>query len=251
MINARYRTWPLPFFKFHLRNTKGFINNLSRAAQNRLLTLESSYDLSCWPWLCTKTEYLGNLYMLDILDRFVPFAKTGGPALDVGSARWWYLPALKAFRPSHWTGVDLPAVQRAKRFDNWLAHAKFMTKAYSEADYRAECITEQKKKFSFITWFLPYLAIDPLLSAGLPEYHFDPAGLFRYVWGLLEADGILLIVNQGLPEARLQEQLFEFEKFYAKKLGLLDSPFKAFHYPRYGWVLFKSETNTSFGTLHY
>jgi len=222
MINARYRTWPLPFFKFRLRNVKGLINSLSRTAQTRLLALESSYDLSCWPKLCTKKEYLGNLYMLDILDRFVPFAKMGGPALDVGSAIWWYLPALKAFRPSHWTGVDLPAVQRAKRFDNWLAHAKFMTKAYSEADYRAECITEQKKRFRFITWFLPYLAIDPLLSAGLPDYHFDPAGLFRQVWRLLESDGILLIVNQGLAEARLQQQLFEFEQLDAEKLGRLD-----------------------------
>jgi hypothetical protein len=239
MINARYRTWPLPFFKRPIRNVTPLINSLPLKAKTRLQTLESSYDLSDWPKLCTKTEYLGNLYMLDILDSFLPFAK--GPALDVGSGRWWYLPALKAFCPSHWTGVELPAKQRAKRFDNWLAHAQFMSKAYSKVDYRAQCLTEQKNQFQFITWFLPYLTIDPLLSAGIPEYHFDPAGLFRSVWKLLESDGLLFIVNQGLAEATLQAQLFEFEEIYADSLGLLDSPFKAFHYPRYGWLLFKSK----------
>lgn len=238
-MKARYRTWPLPFFKLgRLRNVKGLINSLSRTAQARFMELESSYHMDCWPKLCTKREYIGNLYILDILDKIVP--TTSGPALDVGSARWWYLPALKAFHPSHITGVDLPAAQRGKRFDNWLAHAEFVSKAYPDANYRAECITEQKNRFRFITWFLPYVAIEPLLSASLPEYNFDPTGLFRYVWRLLEPDGILFIVNQGKAEAILQQQIFEFERFEVESLGVLDSPFKAFHYPRYGWLLCKS-----------
>ncbi len=241
-MNILYHRWP--FFQRPLR--KALINSLSKTAQARLVALESLYNMDCWSKLCTKTEYIGNLYMLDILDRFVP--STNGPALDVGSARWWYLPALKAFHPSHWTGVELPASQRKKRFDNWLTHAKFLTKAYPEAKYLAECITEQKKRFKFITWFLPYVAIEPMISAGLPEYHFDPAGLLRHVWKLLEPDGILLIINQGQAEATLQERLFEFEQLSVKPLGVLDSPFNAFRYPRYGWILVNSSKKINYKT---
>lgn len=201
--------------------------------------MTQEYDLSGWEDCCTQRGYVANLYLLDVLNRINVDISTRRSALDVGSARWWYLPALKAFMPSAWTGVELPARQRGRRFDNTRAHALYFCKRYDDCEYLNCCVTEITKCFDFITWFLPYVAINPLLASGLHEQFFDPAGLLRQVWNRLEPGGLLLIVNQGEAEVELQQKYLDFERLDAEYIGVLESVFNPFRYPRYGWILRK------------
>ena len=241
MISKRYRTWPFPIIKRTVGDKHLISRGLSKQALERLRKLEDSYDLSAWPRLCTPREFIANLYVLDILDKTFPDKPLCASALDVGSAKWWYLPALKAFLSTPWTGIELSANQRGKRFDNWLAHAEYFCNAYHDACYHNMCITELKQRYSFITWFLPYVALNPLISAGLPEYYFDPAGLLRHVWNRLEPGGVLFIVNQGEAEAILQQKILTFERLDHKSTGKLTSSVKPFQYERFGWVIHKPE----------
>ncbi len=245
MRSKRYRTWPFPVIKRVIGDQQRATRGLSASALLRLDELNKGYDLSPWSQLCTQHEFIAHLYVLDILDKTFTPKPLCQSALDIGSSNWWYLPALKAYQPVLWDGVELPAKQRGKQFDNWAAYAEYFCQAYLDAYYHNKCLTEVKRQYDLITWFLPYVALDPLLSAGLPEYCYDPAGLLRHAWNRLKPGGLLYIVNQGEAEAELQQKLFEFERIKAESIGELSSVFNPFRQRRYGWVIYKSKSHIS------
>ena len=141
--------------------------------------------------------------------------------------------------PGAWTGVELPAYLRNKWLDVDRAHGEYFARCYSGCDYHSGCVTEIKQSYDFVTWFLPYVVIDPMLSSGLPEHCFDPAGLLQHAWNRLRPGGILFIVNQGEKETELQQKFLKFEKLDGKFLGRLNSVFNPFRYSRYGWIVSK------------
>ncbi len=238
-VSKLHKSWSLPIFKRTVKRVTRITRRLSNSQLQRFQELAQEYDLTGWENCCTQREFVANLYLLDVLDRIIFDRLTCRSALDVGSSRWWYLPALKAFMPLAWTGVELPARQRGRRFDMTRSHARYFCKNYVDCEYLSCCVTEIKRRFDFITWFLPYVAINPLLASGLHEQFFDPAGLLRQVWNRLEPCGLLLIVNQGEAEVELQQKYLDFERLDAQFVGSLDSVFNPFHYPRFGWILRK------------
>lgn len=209
---------------------------MPRPAGARLAELKDRYDLELWPSACeSRRELLGNLFVLDALDRTISQPPHSKQALDVGSGSFWYLPALSALSSADWTAVELPASQRGRRKHRWHRRLNRLLAHYPSVKYREQCLTETVGRFDLITWFLPYVALDPLLSVGLPRHRFDPAGLLRHTCDLLAPNGVMIIINQGARESELQSQLFKSEQLEAEPLGELTSPFNPFRHPRYGW----------------
>ena len=233
-------------FKPRKVNLSKWRAQLSNPARARLEALEKSYDLTQWDQVCSSSEFTGNCCFLDILDRVFDAETVRGPGLDIGSRSFWYAPALHSFKPGDWLGVELDAHQRYLTGETRKGYAEYMIRPWPTVEYRAGCLTEVKSTFGLVTWFLPYVAIEPLQSSGLPERFFQPKQLLRHVMNLLAENGHLFIVNQEREEAQIQETLFEQLGIQFHALGKTDSVFSVYQKERYGYLINKRENKDLF-----
>lgn len=208
--------------------------------QQRLEQLEQHYQLVDWPRLCNPTEYIENLYLLDLLDQHLENSSNNGTGLDIGCRNFSHLPALTAFAPCAWHGVELDANARYWNGYTRGAYGKWMATQRQDCRYFPGSLLELEGSYRIIVWILPFVFPGPLQQWGLPSRFFQPLELLNRAWELLSDDGVMLIVNQGEQEAEEQQKLFTTLEIKAKALGEVSSLFSPFRKVRYGWELRKS-----------
>ena len=208
--------------------------------RQRLQQLEQHYQLADWPRLCNPSEYIENLYLLDLLDQYLSNSSSNGTGLDIGCRDFSHLPALTAFTSCPWHGVELDANARYWNGYTRGAYGNWMAKQRQDCRYIPGSLLEIKGSYRIIVWTLPFVVPGPLETWGLPSRFFQPLELLNRAWELLSDGGVMLIVNQGEQEAEQQQKLFTTLGIKAKSLGAVSSPFSPFKKVRYGWEVRKS-----------
>lgn len=228
--------WSALVVKRTLKDPAPLLARLTAGQMRRHRELARRYPLANWPAVCTEPEYRLSLYVLDLLDRYVP-CKPRGRALDIGAAAWGYLPALAAWSGGAWDGVELDAHRRYWTLATRAGHARYMCRHFPGCRYRAGSLLDVRGSYAGITWFLPFVRPAPLQAARLPARFFQPQALLAHALSLLAPNARLFIVNQGEIEAEIQSALLNALGAKATELGEITSEFSPFTQPRYGWLV--------------
>lgn len=222
--------------KRSVKSIDSIVDGFNHDQSARYEQLNKRYQLDGWLQLCNRSEYLENLYLLDLLNQHIGYVNTDGVGLDIGCRNFSHLPALSAFAPHPWYGVELDAHVRYWGGCTRRAYGEWMAKQREGSCYIARSLLEVEGQYSFISWVLPFVMKTPLQRWGLPTRFFQPKQLLEKACSLLTDDGVMLIVNQGVEEAEAQQRLFSILKIKAEPLGELDSVFSPFRNARYGWL---------------
>jgi SAM-dependent methyltransferase len=207
----------------------------------RAQELDQAYETSHWTRICEKTEVHRCYYTLDVLDQHLKGEIPEGPALDVGAREWWYIPALYSFRPGPWLGVEVDGYQRYGDMTTRAAVARVRCSSLDGVEYAIRSILDEKGRYAFITWFLPFVFFDTQVAGGLPDRFFEPRKMLEHVYGLLEPGGVLFVVNQNQEEVEEQGRLFESLGINAESLGTFVSSWVIDPPTRQGWLVRKPE----------
>lgn len=224
---------------------------------------------------CTNLRWLENLTVLDYLNLFQNVCDflpkdANSPIhwLDVGSKNWAYVDALWAFiiahhqsdNPKSLEGIEIDPYRRytdgfhrldyAEHYVNRLPDPHAIKTEYHVGDVQQwQGVCKTTEKYQVISWFLPFVFEEPLISWGLPSRHFEPEKTLSHVLGLLDNDGYLLLVNQTIDEYEEQQNLLNTLKTVERKnginldihaLGELPASFLPFRYSRYGTICHKA-----------
>ena len=231
-------TFSLPVFKNTVTHQQA-MTGLSAEQKQQHNTLYSRYQFTGWEDVCTQSEWLENLYILDICDRYIGNSHAD-LSLDIGSKNWSYLPALNTFTSNPWHGIELDAYRRYWNLSTRKAYAEYMMKNCHDCKYISGSLTKLTGNYSLITWFLPFVKPAPLRYWGLPDRFFEPEKLLNHAWQLLAPGGKMFVLNQGQEEADIQKRLFDTANIDAQYLGEVTSPFNPYKLPRFGWLATKS-----------
>jgi hypothetical protein len=229
-------TWSMPVMKRPLKSPDKLLDTFSEAQRARHAELSANYDLSTWSQVCDRLEYLRSLHTLDVCDQHLRDLPVDVPqCLDIGAREWSYFPALAAFRPGPWQGVELDAHQRYLTLSTRAAYARFMASPYEGTNYVSGSLTKIEGRFGLITWFLPYVTLAPLDAFQLPRRFFEPERLLLHAWQLLAPGGTLYVENQKEEEAAIQKELFESLDIPAQVLGQVFSIWTYYDEERFGF----------------
>lgn len=243
---------PLREFSFWLRNTVTVslpawkravaLESLRGELDGRALaTLERQFDLSRWAGVCDAQDWRESLYVLDVLDRVLPRDLPPGRALDVGSKNGTYLPGLATAQPRGWDAVELDAHRRYLWGSTRRVYGEAMARHFPDCRFIAGDVRSLDGPWALVSWFLPFLTEAPLEAWGLPVRELVPEQLLRHVTDRIVPGGALLVVNQGAPEAGLQQALFQNLGLEATALGRIDSPLSPFRRERFGFLWRRQE----------
>lgn len=227
--------------KLFLVDAKRVLAQFTPEQQARYHVLSEQYDLAVWPQICTQHEFVENLYVLDCLTQHINQAPTQGAGLDIGCRNFCHLPALYAFHPQVWSGVEVDAHARYWHGYTRAAYGEFMARQFPGASYRASSLLDLQleAQCGFIFWSLPFLFIETQRAWRLPETYFAPREMLHKALGLLQAAGSMFIVNQGERERDRQAQLLAELGVHAQFLGQVSSVFSPFKKTRYAWCVTK------------
>lgn len=234
-------TLSAPVIKRRLRDLPQLGRELNAAQRTRYHRLSADYPLDAWPQVCTRWEFLLNLYVLDICDRYIGTPAVGTRGLDIGAGGWAYLPALLSWSGRPWDGVEIDAHRRYWNLATRRGHADYMCRICPDCRYRPESMLSLHAPYAPITWFLPYVLRDVQRADGLPDRFFEPHQLLRHAWSLLAPGGQLFILNQGAAEAAAQAALCAAQGMPALPCGEINSPFSRFRQRRYAWLVTRPE----------
>lgn len=188
---------------------------------------------------------LENLYTEDLLSRFFSnLDEDGVSLLDIGCKNWFYAKGEFNFLKKRYAkftmdGVELDAYRLYSNFYSRLEVAKYYTKGLENTNYIVANLLELDKKYDYITWFLPFVVIQPHVFWGLPKKYFYPPKMLAHVYSLLNKNGEMLIINQTELEANVQRELLEELKIPYEFLGEIKSEYFQYSYPRYGFLIKK------------
>lgn len=235
--------WSAPVVRRPLGDLDAFLGRLSPEELSRYHVLAETYDLSRLAETCTVKEIFQSIDRLDLLDQHIGSTPPGG--LDVGALNWTYLPALMAFKPGDWDGVELDGFQRYVSMDTRGAQARHRAAQFPGATYRVEDIQGVSGQWGLVTWFFPYVTPGPLVSAGLPDRFFDPVQMLLHVWSLVAPGGALFVMNVDLNEEGYQREIFDRAEITVTPLGRIVSVFDDDDDENHGWVANKPQTERS------
>jgi len=209
------------------------LDGLAPEARARADALASRYDLAPLLRACGPTERDESLYVLDLLDRYLPGAH--GRGLDVGGKNGAYLPGLATFQPGGWDVVELDAHRRYWNLRTRRAVGEVMASAFPPCRYLAADIRTVAGHYELAVWLLPFVFVEPHRAWGLAAGAFAPDAVLAHVLGLLAPGAPMLVVNQGEEEHAEQGRLLAGAGVRAEALGRLESPLSPFRRPRFGW----------------
>lgn len=222
-----------------IRNLNKVIEKFSEEAQHRFGELRETYQLGDWAQLCTRSEFIENLYLLDLLDRHIEKPIAADKGLDIGCRNFSHLPALSAFCPIAWLGVELDANARYLNGLSRRAYGEWMARQRADSRYLAGSLLDVEESVDLIVWTLPFVLRAPLRHWGLPDRYFQPQALLDHAVTLLRDSGIMLIVNQGEAEADAQQEFCAGAGMAIERLGSWDSVFSQFRQPRFAFLFRK------------
>ena len=150
-------------FDFYLRNRFRF---------SRKNFVEKNKDL-------IERNEAENLYTKAVLEQ--AFSKQNGSlkVLDIGCKNWFYAKGefdflKKRYAKFSMDGVELDAYRLYSNFYSRLEVAKYYTKELENTNYIVANLLELDKKYDYITWFLPFVVIQPHVFGGFRKNIFIP-----------------------------------------------------------------------------
>lgn len=205
--------------------------------------LLNKYDFKNYRNNSTIINYKQNLYTLYLLDKYLnPDYSDELSILDIGSKNWFYVNAEFSFfkkytKKLYLDGVEIDAYRLYSNLYSRYEVAKFYTKHLNNVNYIPDNLMNIKKRYDYITWFLPFVIIQPHRFWGLPDKYFYPEKLFEHAYSLLKPNGSMLIINQGKDEAEVQKNIIRERRFEVFKLT---SPFYAYKNERFLYRIIKN-----------
>ncbi|MBY0404274.1 MAG: hypothetical protein K2X66_10275 [Cyanobacteria bacterium] len=230
---------------------------------NREIEMAATYQLSEYKLTCQEKRYLEVLTYLEWIETLLAekwplpenYSVSGVSWLDVGAKNWSYVKAIHAFlcknaKIDALVGIELDGYQVYQDFKTRYDYAQYFIQGLNNTQYRVGDVFSfkpEEKQFDVISYFLPFVFIEPLLAWGLPSQYFKPSLLLAHLYQLLKPGGVLILVNQGEDECKAQELLLldlqtklnnasAPEGFIIESVGSLPSSFLDYRFPRYGWV---------------
>jgi len=205
--------------------------------------LFKKYDLSFLKNNSTKQNYMENLYVLDLLDRFlgVDFKKDL-KVLDIGCKNWFYAKAEYLFFRKRCPNLIIDGIEidPNRLYSNFYSRgevAKFNIKDLNGANFIAKDFLEHDKKYDYIIWILPFVVKYPHLKWGLPQKYFQPKKMLLHAYNSLNPGGKMLIINQGEVEYEVQKMLCNELNIKYLPIGKIESDFLTCEHKRYGILI--------------
>lgn len=206
----------------------------------------------------TRLNYSENLYILDLLDRFLlsPLTLTLSPEgqgdkaplrgaakppskiLDIGCKNWFYAKGEYFFFKKHCdafklNGIELDSNRLYTNFFSRAEVAKFHIKDLENTNYIEDDFLNHNEKYDYIIWILPFVFEYPHLKWGLPLSYFKPEVMLKHAYESLNEGGQIFIINQGEAEFEYQQKLCEKLKLTFNTIGKVESEFIKYKIERY------------------
>ena len=154
----------------------------------------------------SKINYLENLCLLDILDKYLNTEKQDYiSVLDIGAKNWSYVKAEYYFFVKYsdsllLNGIELDTNRLYQNFYSRKEVAKFHIKDLKNTNYLEGDFLKHEGKYDYIIWILPFIKKYPHLKWGLPIEYFKPNEMLEHAMNSLKEKGQLVIINQGKEE---------------------------------------------------
>lgn len=204
----------------------------------------SEYDMTILRKDITKQNCKENLYIWDILDKYLRvYPKEDLRVLDIGSKNWNYARGEYVFFKNYChhlelTGVELDAYRLCWNLFSRREIARYNIKYLPFANYIADDFMNINGKFDYITWFLPFVAEYQHKKWGLPMSYFKPTQMLAHAKECLAEGGLMFIVNQCETEYWLQKQLCDDLGLHYQEIGIIKSEYSLYKLPRYALIVF-------------
>ena len=192
---------------FRKRGTLSLFEPKTREDMNEeARVLEDMYDLSHYRGISSENDYYVSLHYLSILKSFIS-QPNRTHVIDVGSKTFFYAePMYQYFKQKNQsfalTGIEIDGYRRYENGHTRCDYADYYTKHLTNCRYVIDDFLNLQRKADVITFFLPFVTIDPLVNWGLPKQNFTPQKLLSHAHACLNNEGIMLIVNQDEEEQR-------------------------------------------------
>lgn len=186
-------------------------DHLTGCQQARIAWLSKQFSVR-FEQHCEQATALRNYDYLDILEQtwsaWGQPRPVGGVVQDIGSSNFWYARALHAFfRPAQLTGVEVEGhriyrngysrLDYARGYVEGLPNTQFVNMDYRLFDQPADVVT---------AWY-PFVTPAPVLAWRLPLSLLNPCALFSRIARNLTADGVFVMINQGIEETTIAATL--------------------------------------------
>lgn len=187
----------------------------------------------------TVQNYLENLYKLDLLDKYLNIEfRNELSILDIGCKNCFYARGLYYFFKKYCNEVSFSGIEIDfnRLYSNLFSRyevAKFYVKDIVNAKLISGDLLNHNEKYDYITWFLPFVFEYPHLKWGLPLKHFSPEKMLEHAYSLLNNDGIIFVLNQGVDEYNRQKQLCELLNIHYVDIGEIISVFIEYEFKYY------------------
>ncbi len=215
----------------------------SKNLKEREQFLFQKYELEFLKLNSSRENYLENLYILDVLDKYLEIDfKVNLNVLDIGCKNWFYAKGeyffFKKFSENlTLKGIEIDANRLYTNFYTRKEVAQFHIKNLFGAEYIAGDFLAQKEKFDYIVWVLPFITKSPFVKWGLPLKYFQPKKMFKHAYESLNPNGKIFIINQGAEEYEEQKKLCGNLGISYQVLDKVDSEFIQYENKRYSIVI--------------
>ncbi len=216
---------------------ENIFNSVEEIERENFLT--EKYSLTEFKNNSTKTNYLENLYLLDVLDKYLKIEIKDSPnILDIGSKNWSYAKSEYFFFKQNCAkflldGIEIDAHRLYSNLYSRKEVAKFHIKGLENTNYIEGNFLNHTKKYNCIIWSLPFIKKYPHLKWGLPLEYFRPDEMLRQAYESLKPSGQMMIINQGIEEFEIQKQLCKRLNIHIQFAEKIESPFSNYKMDRY------------------
>jgi len=186
-----------------------------------------------------------NLYTYQVLDDyFNKNFKEKISVLDIGSKNWFYAEGeykyFKSFcKNFELDGIEIDAFRLYSNLYSRYEVAQYHIKNLENTNYIVGNLINLEKHYDYIIWFLPFVIPAPHILWGLPKRLFYPEKLLKHAYKLLNPDGQMLIINQGIYETEEQKKLLDKLNIPYEELGKITNKFFEYKNQRFGYLIKK------------
>jgi SAM-dependent methyltransferase len=132
----------------------------------------------------------------------------GGTLCDVGCASFWYAASLQTFfRPDRMVGVDVEGHRLFRDGRTRIDYASGYLARMPDARFVVADYCGFREPADLITAWFPFVTPAAILAWRLPLSLLAPERLFASIQRNLKPGGLFVMINHGLQEATLAEQL--------------------------------------------
>lgn len=195
--------------------------------------LLEKFDLEQFKSNSTVQNYLDNLYILDLFERYLKVDfKDELNVLEIGCKNWFLAKAQYFFFKKYCKNLKLIGIEldTNRLYTNLYSRAevaKFYSQDLKDAKYISGDFLKHEGKYDFMIWVLPFVFEEPLLGWGLPLKYFKPEQMLKKAYESLNSSGKMFIINQGRNEYEEQKNLcnalnINYEELDEVKSGFFD-----------------------------